>query len=1058
MKKTRLIAVVLSFCMLLALVPVAALAVDFTDIDDATNGSYANAIERWSDEGVISGVGNDAFNPKGNMTRVQGFGIIANLLNLTEKADLSEYTDVPTATWKADYLAKVVAAGIVTGYPDKTLRPDDELTREQMFVTIAKTLGIQPVETDDEAFEDIGDAAGYAAPYINALHKMGAVNGSNGKVNPLATLSREGAALLLDNLIGGYANADGETATIVAGKITLIVADNAKVEGTANELPIVIAGQAHIVDMRGVKGAATVIVTVPGVEIRNAPVGTKVTVTEGVTGVRVNGRTVAGGQTITVEGTSGGGTITPTTNYQYTITYHNAAGEVIKDNEKSSSGKEVVQTFKVLSDRDAGLIVSAETEEFAGWATKDGKATYAAGATYDISGDLDLYPQIIDKTDYIAMAVKGTMDKINSQVIAKIDSDDDGIGTRDSSVKIDRLAYSGVTDANNARPQTVSGSVTASADLANYIVEYACTVATTLLSNPEAAPDKSDVENVVRTVVEQLEKALEINIMRSDGIKKTAEKIFNAVKNRVDPAGAFRNMDGAYCISKMVVSINGIEEAVIKVENGQATLHLPEGKTRSEVISNVALAVAKDLYADLKTKTTPASKLELNATVDVTFNAVAGVNSKHPTKYPVTVKLTLDAGTLGQVWYNPNAKTVNEQNGAVVVKVNANTIEETYDREVREVINQAIVEMTDSFNGMLGNMVTGNGSLAGLTKAVKEFGVDGVTTDEAAEAYVKGILKTWLTTNLEGGLNSRFTNGWAQLDNSDLVDLVVTLSHAASDAIVGKLEDAKTQFIEEMRRKYPDYPDQTLESMFDVPVSATLGEKFVPFLAADSTSGNYGVEQLGGMLNLGDSISVDFDQELAEVKKLDDGIKIYIYSVITDDLKEEFRAGTTNYATQNYSGMTDGLNNLVRGQLQDKGIYQMFDTLRKVSTLKGLAGLTLSEIKRSFVDKEEIKDVVGGLGLTDSLKGYIDKIPTDRLPDEATVTFHIGNGYTLSKEDLASFKNVATRDGLAKALADLANKGPELKLNDFDVNNGVQVDVHYNSRAFTFYLWIDGLN
>ena len=304
MKKTKLIAVVLSLCMLLALVPVAALAAEFTDIDEATNENYAGAIERWSDEGVISGVGNDTFDPKGTMTRVQGFGIIANLLNLTEKADLSEYTDVPTDGWKADYLAKVVAAGIVTGYPDKTLRPEGELTREQMFVTIAKTLGVQPVETDDEEFEDIGEAADYAAPYINALHKMGAVNGSNGNVNPLDTLSREGAALLLDNLIGGYANTEGETVEIEKGKITLIVADNVAVTGeiTEEDMPIVVAGQAGTVDMKEVTGdvAPTVNVTVPEVKIENAPVGTTVAAAEDVADVTVNDQNVAAGEEVVV--------------------------------------------------------------------------------------------------------------------------------------------------------------------------------------------------------------------------------------------------------------------------------------------------------------------------------------------------------------------------------------------------------------------------------------------------------------------------------------------------------------------------------------------------------------------------------------------------------------------------------------------------------------------------------------------------------------------------------------------------------------------------------------
>ena len=1057
MKKTRLIAVVLSLCMLLALIPVAALAVDFTDIADATNGSYVNAIERWSDEGVISGVGNDAFNPKGNMTRVQGFGIIANLLNLTEKADLSEYTDVPTATWKVDYLAKVVAAGIVTGYPNKALGPDDDLTREQMFVTIARTLGIQPVATDDEAFKDIGKAGDYAVPYINALHKIGAVNGYNGNVNPLDTLSREGAALLLDNLIGGYANADGETAVIVAGKITLIVADNAKVEGTANELPIVIAGQAHIVDMRGVKGAATVIVTVPGVEIRNAPVGTKVTVPEGITGVRVNGRAVAGGQTIIVEGTSGGGsgTITPTKT-SYEIVYSDGKNTYTDYSESNTSE---VKSFTALTEEQAkkqDLLTSvAANMKFVSWATADGTA-YEPGAKYDISGKLELTAQFIDTSDYIALAVKGTMDKINNQVIAVIDAEDDGIGTRGSSVKIDRLAYNGVTDDNNARTQTVSGSVTASADLANYIVEYACTVATTLLSNPNATPDKSDVEKVVRSVVEQLEDTLGIQIMRSDGIKKTAEKIFNAVKNHVDPAGAFRNMDnGNYCFKDMTVSINGVKEAVVNVMNNQATLSLPDGKTRSEVISNVALAVAKDLYKDLKTKTDPANKLELNATVDVKFTAADSVDSKNPTKYPVTVKLTLNAGTLGEVWYNPNAETVNEQPGAIVVKVNASEIEGTYDREVKEVINEAIEEMDDSFNDKLEGLVENGGAMEQLAKAVEEFGV---ASSGQGGTYVKNILSQWLQANLDGGLESKLAKN--DPVNSLIYNLVDTLSTKASETVKSKLNEK----IVEVKASV------SAPSAVDAIVEAVIGATdFVPVKSDGNLSGGqYGVEELADTLadmlsSFSTSPTESFELNLDQLKGLDSDLKLYIYSVITDELKKDYNALVQpNYKAQNASALTTGVDNMIKTQLNDMGTEELFDTLGKVSTLDGLAGLTLKEIK-TLVNDPNVKDVVGGLGLTDSLKGYINKIPTDRLPDEATVTFHIsGEKYELSKEDLANFKRDATSKGLATALANLATPNREkLSLSVFDVddvdNPGVRVDVEYNTRAFTFYLWIDGL-
>ena len=1041
MKKTRLIAVVLSLCMLLALIPVAALAVDFTDIADATNGSYVNAIERWSDEGVISGVGNDAFNPKGNMTRVQGFGIIANLLNLTEKADLSEYTDVPTATWKVDYLAKVVAAGIVTGYPNKALGPDDDLTREQMFVTIARTLGIQPVATDDEAFKDIGKAGDYAVPYINALHKIGAVNGYNGNVNPLATLSREGAALLLDNLIGGYANADGETATIVAGKITLIVADNAKVEGTANDLPIVIAGQAHIVDMRGVKGAAIVNVTVPGVEIRNAPAGTKVTVPEGVTGVRVNGRTVSDGQTITVEGTSGGGSSTGggPIETSYEIVYSDGTNTFTDHSETNAAE---VKSFTALTETQAkehSLLTSvADNMKFVSWATVDGTA-YEPGAKYDISGRLELTAQFIDTSDYIAMAVKGTMDKINTTVIKTIDPENKGISAKGSSVKIDRLAYNGTVH-NNTRPQTVSGSVSASADLANYIVEYACTVAVNLIDSPSSTPSESEVQSIVETVVHSLEDALDIEIYREDSVRTIARKIYSGIKDKTDPAGTFRNSGDnkdQYCFSKMEVTING-KGATIKVENNQASLEL-NGRTRREVVGDVAFAVAKTLYEDLMDETAWTKQLTLSATVDVEFTKANTVTNDYPTSYPVTVKLTLDAGDLAEVKYDSTLDAVDGQNGAVVVKVNASEIESAYNEGVQGVIDSAITKMDGSIDGMLEDMVETGGALGQLTKAVAEFKVNNVQDESGAQEYVKSILSGWLDKNLAGNLTSNLANETP--DNAAIVKLVKTLSSAASTQVNKKIDDAVAA-------------NQGITGFNNV-IKAIVTGDFVPMMS-EYPEGEYDINTLALIIEKQLEGS-DFSFDLTAVDELDDELKLYIYSVITDGLKTKYEA-TSNYATENEGALKTSVDNMIEQQLKDKSIYTLFETLRKVSTLNGLAKLKLSEVN-DLVNDNNIKSVVGSLNLSGKIKEYINKIPADRLPEDATVDIHfLTRTVSLSKEDLAKFKTEATGTGLATALANLAGKGPELKLNDFDVTDGVQVDVHYNSRAFTFYLWIDGLN
>ena len=87
-----------------------------------------------------------------------------------------------------------------------------------------------------------------------------------------------------------------------------------------------------------------------------------------------------------------------------------------------------------------------------------------------------------------------------------------------------------------------------------------------------------------------------------------------------------------------------------------------------------------------------------------------------------------------------------------------------------------------------------------------------------------------------------------------------------------------------------------------------------------------------------------------------------------------------------------------------------------------------------------------------------EKVPTlkkylDRLPVNASVTVETkaGKTYTLTTSELKGLK-----DGLRQGIKDLVNDGnKDLTAGEFDVDGGLKVTVQYNSRTFTFYLWID---
>lgn len=308
--KRRFVAVLLSLCLILAFIPVSAMAVEF---DDAQGHWAEAAIDRWSDAGVVSGVGNNDFDPEGEMNRAQAASVFSELLQLTDEADISNFTDIPDNAWYAGHIAKCVDAGIMAGMSDTIMEPEITLSREMFFTMFAQAMGIEREETSDVKFNDSAEASSWAVGYINALANRGFISGmGDGSVEPLSDINRASVMALLNQAIVTYAVEEGAQNVDGTG-IVLVLADNVSI--TADEpITVVVANEGATVSLAGATGGAEVIALENNVAVTDAPVGTTIAAKEGVTGTTANGQTVAPDSEITITAPStggGGGTIAP---------------------------------------------------------------------------------------------------------------------------------------------------------------------------------------------------------------------------------------------------------------------------------------------------------------------------------------------------------------------------------------------------------------------------------------------------------------------------------------------------------------------------------------------------------------------------------------------------------------------------------------------------------------------------------------------------------------------------------------------------------------------------
>lgn len=181
------------------------------DYSDMPTGWSNTAMTYAVNNGYIKG-SNGKLNPQGLATRAQVASIFARVLKLENKVALSSYTDVDASQWYYDDLAKAVDAGLFKG-SDNKLRPNDNITREEVMAIIARAYDLSDENSNLSAFTDGSTVSSWAVNAVSALVENGIVNGSNGKLSPKNNITREEFAQLLYNCENKF-GADEESTEI----------------------------------------------------------------------------------------------------------------------------------------------------------------------------------------------------------------------------------------------------------------------------------------------------------------------------------------------------------------------------------------------------------------------------------------------------------------------------------------------------------------------------------------------------------------------------------------------------------------------------------------------------------------------------------------------------------------------------------------------------------------------------------------------------------------------------------------------------------------------------
>ena len=131
----------------------------------------------------ISGITDSTFEPDGGLTRAQAAKLLVSASQLPVSDGENPFPD--TEGWAEEYILAAYQAGLVSGYPDGTYRPDSCISRAEFAqvifqLTISQNILLEPVT--DAVFWDLPREGQWYAEAVYALADAGLMDGYPGDI------------------------------------------------------------------------------------------------------------------------------------------------------------------------------------------------------------------------------------------------------------------------------------------------------------------------------------------------------------------------------------------------------------------------------------------------------------------------------------------------------------------------------------------------------------------------------------------------------------------------------------------------------------------------------------------------------------------------------------------------------------------------------------------------------------------------------------------------------------------------------------------------------------
>ncbi|HPD00686.1 MAG TPA: S-layer homology domain-containing protein, partial [Acetivibrio sp.] len=162
----------------------------FTDI----KGHWAATFfEDLLQKGIVSGYPDKTLRPNAPITRAEAAVMVMKAAGFDISGNTAlTCTDKDTVPdWAKAYVATAMYKGVVKGYEDGSFRPSNRLTRQETVVLVLRAFGIEEAQDKSLSFADSNTIPAWSAGYIKKAVELGIIKGySDNTFGPTREITR----------------------------------------------------------------------------------------------------------------------------------------------------------------------------------------------------------------------------------------------------------------------------------------------------------------------------------------------------------------------------------------------------------------------------------------------------------------------------------------------------------------------------------------------------------------------------------------------------------------------------------------------------------------------------------------------------------------------------------------------------------------------------------------------------------------------------------------------------------------------------------------------------